>query len=376
MYALRSALRCVIELGDDAPTSLIRWLQRARRKGLLGTAHLHPNGARAGDEAGATVAWVGSVGTLADVARHLPGRLVVNAHFFAITPWEQPSPHAVLGDPVGATARSGLVTVPPVARRAALLHDGTRWRTAVLDPNELVTEVPGVPKGARPVARFVRSAQHPNRVHTDRVSGIVDLAIVDRTVVGRFEGGGAPIPPTGWVLRFEAPLPRDTLSALRRGVPVRHRLAAWPSVRTVVQGGPRLVSHGRVVCDDATLNDEGFVSHETPASPVPSVFPADAARTRAARLGVGVRADGTLVVIAVEGRSSRDDGVAEVARGATLVELAGLLVEAGAVEGINLDGGGSVQAYLGSGALLRGADQRGTDHARYVRLVPTGLAFA
>ena len=57
--------------------------------------------------------------------------------------------------------------------------------------------------------------------------------------------------------------------------------------------------------------------------------------------------------------------------GATLVELAELLSEAGAVDAINLDGGGSTQLfYMGGSATVPG-NRYGIPGVRFERLVPS-----
>lgn len=53
------------------------------------------------------------------------------------------------------------------------------------------------------------------------------------------------------------------------------------------------------------------------------------------RTVVGVREDGTVLLIAIDGRQPA------ISNGASLADLAGILLELGAVDGINLDGGGS-----------------------------------
>ena len=59
---------------------------------------------------------------------------------------------------------------------------------------------------------------------------------------------------------------------------------------------------------------------------------------------VGVRADGTVLLIAVDGRQPA------ISNGASLADLAGILLELGAVDGINLDGGGSTTFITTNGS--------------------------
>jgi hypothetical protein len=53
------------------------------------------------------------------------------------------------------------------------------------------------------------------------------------------------------------------------------------------------------------------------------------------RTAVGIRPDGSVVLVTVDGRQ------ASLSRGATLAELASILITQGASQGLNLDGGGS-----------------------------------
>ena len=61
----------------------------------------------------------------------------------------------------------------------------------------------------------------------------------------------------------------------------------------------------------------------------------------------------------------------------TLYELAEIMCILGAVDALNLDGGGSTQMFVGGGGqLLRPGDRRGIPLAAYDRPVPTALVFS
>lgn len=68
-------------------------------------------------------------------------------------------------------------------------------------------------------------------------------------------------------------------------------------------------------------------------------FPGDIARGRAPRTALGIKADGKILLLVVDGRQSHSIG-------ATLGETAQLLQRFGAVNGFNLDGGGSSELVL------------------------------
>ena len=68
-------------------------------------------------------------------------------------------------------------------------------------------------------------------------------------------------------------------------------------------------------------------------------FPNDIARGRAPRTALGIKPDGKILLLVVDGRQSHSIG-------ATLTETAQLLKRFGAVNGFNLDGGGSSELVL------------------------------
>ncbi|MBI2842175.1 MAG: phosphodiester glycosidase family protein [Armatimonadetes bacterium] len=92
---------------------------------------------------------------------------------------------------------------------------------------------------------------------------------------------------------------------------------SWDSVVNAVGGGPWLVRGGSVMVD---TEEQGF-------KPTFSLFCHP-------RTAAGITASGELLLVAVDGRQC-------VSRGMTLPEMAELLKKLGAVEAINLDGGGS-----------------------------------
>lgn len=83
---------------------------------------------------------------------------------------------------------------------------------------------------------------------------------------------------------------------------------------------------------------------------------------RAPRTALAVRADGALLFIVIDGRSSHS-------RGATLDELADMLVALGAWDAINLDGGGSSAMVVNGAVINRPSDAAGQRRVRSVLML-------
>ena len=64
------------------------------------------------------------------------------------------------------------------------------------------------------------------------------------------------------------------------------------------------------------------------------------------RTAAGIRADGTLLLVVVDGRQP-------VSQGVDLEQLAALMLDLGAEEALNLDGGGSSSLFVNGGLLNR-----------------------
>ncbi|MBO4548852.1 MAG: phosphodiester glycosidase family protein, partial [Abditibacteriota bacterium] len=130
-----------------------------------------------------------------------------------------------------------------------------------------------------------------------------------------------PIPPGCFVLSAGGELGTRLCEVLRPGDTVTLTLGLsdeWNGVVNAAGGGPRLVRNGAV---SVTGDREGFK--------------ADILEGRAPRSAIGFSADRkTLIIMTVDGRQKHSQG-------ATLNELAELMIRAGARDAMNLDGGGS-----------------------------------
>jgi len=273
----------------------------------------------------------------------------VNGGFFAPT-----------GDPVGVLAIDGELLSEPVDGRSALLLSPAeppriaqvRYRGRIT-VNGRSREIDGIDRtrglipacggrgGDVPTIRpnalltctdsselVVLSPSYGARPPAEGgVEAIVRDGVVTRVRppgVGGVPREGVLLTGTGDAARFlrNTALPRSKAD-VRQSILVRGRPVDMAGL-TAVGGGPRILSAGRVA---VAARAEGF-------APLPSFFQSFVAG-RQPRTLAGVRADGTLLLVTVDGRAPGWSA------GMTLPEAARLMRSLGASDALNLDGGGS-----------------------------------
>ena len=128
----------------------------------------------------------------------------------------------------------------------------------------------------------------------------------------------------------------DALARVRRGdrIAVDQTLGSRMAdeARLVVGAGPLLLENGRV---NVRVREEAIAP--------------DIAFGRAPRTGAGVTADGTVLLMVVDGRSQNSAGM-------TLKEFAQYMKRFGAVSAVNFDGGGSSEMVLDGRIMNRPSD--------------------
>jgi exopolysaccharide biosynthesis protein len=117
----------------------------------------------------------------------------------------------------------------------------------------------------------------------------------------------------------------------------RQQDAQWRRAYSIVGGGPQLIKSGKIAITDVQekMTAPGFATDRHP-------------RTAIAKLG-----SGKLILVTVDGRQ------AGLSVGMSLQALSELLLEFGAVEAINLDGGGSTTMVVQNKVVNRPSDQTG-----------------
>ena len=125
----------------------------------------------------------------------------------------------------------------------------------------------------------------------------------------------------------------------------------WVEAFDSLAGGPNLVTSGKVnVTGECEGFDSAFVNNQHP------------------RTAMGIKQDGTLLLLTVDGRTER-------ATGMSLAALAEYLVSLGAIHAINLDGGGSTTAYVRGEGVVNFPSDNGVSDAGGERPVSTVLGL-
>lgn len=273
------------------------------------------------------------------IARRHGATAAVNGGFFsAETPY--------VGDPALVYAFRGNVVSEPQRSRAALALWEERGRQAAYIGHP---EWEAYAMWGRPSHRIDLNGVNRGRGDEDvvwfnplchrstlTVPGGTEVVVAGGRVVNVRDGyGDSTIPATGGVLSFSAARWK-TLPARSRprvGDPFRAvtRLVGdgdaevWRRAEYVVNGIPALVHEGAPIPPGAWHEQglkEGFTVKKHP------------------RTAIGWTTDGTWILVVVDGRQEK------ISMGIDLPDLARFMIELGAVEAMNLDGGGSSTMVL------------------------------
>ncbi len=250
------------------------------------------------------------------------------------------------GDPLGCLMVAGEVANEPDPQHtcAGFTADGTLLFDRVRLDGAAVT-----PDGGAPIDGVNRERRadelivyRPSFDQTTRTNAFGAEAIVSGGVVterGDLRGNSS-IPRNGFVLSGHGRARLWILQALAPGTPVSVRLGfvsssadgRWLRVVHAIGGGPRLLAGGAVA-------DEGFAS--------------TLVERRHPRTAMGVLPDGRIVLLVVDGRSPSHS------LGMTLLELATEMRRLGAVDAMNLDGGGSSTMVVNGRVVNLPSDETG-----------------
>ena len=268
----------------------------------------------------------------------------VNADFFRIPE----------GITVGAHVEGGAVVVSPSERPVfAVARDGSLWigrawlrGSAVLGSRSLPVTRVNTP-GATDTALALFDEWYGEPVSVGEGGVLIRLAAAGAEGRGRVASigasDGAVRTSAGSVLLSADPAAAARLRSIRRQTPVRWDVRLYPrgvergerAASEAVGGFPVLLERGRPAPAIGETN-EGFGAARHP------------------RTAIGYDASGSRVLlVTVDGRQP------PYSDGMTLPELAGLMIRLGAVEALNLDGGGSTTMVVGGRIVNRPSDTSG-----------------
>ncbi len=296
----------------------------------------------------------------------LDGELLggTNSTFFLNFPEEYSALHSAMNEPVSLLVEDGKTRQIKTFKRAAfvLSQAGEAFITTRVG-NRLNSDVL-VFEGESASTNYFDKA-HKSFRENKFGPLFFGAAVVGNSIVETFEEIAVEVPPAGWLTgdseafggRIE---PTDAVDVLVRRpgelaeVPVRHAFAI----------GPLLMEDGEIVPLEKSREEFKSIEMNKPLTfeetsvlsrtmmpdalldcPVrgvpPTRFPYDWNVTRAPRSAIGVKEDGSVVVVVVDGRADVAHSV-----GATLAELAVIMKSIGCRDAMNMDGGGSSVMFV------------------------------
>jgi len=271
-----------------------------------------------------------------EIARRTGALAATNGGFFGTS-----------GDPLGCLMVAGEIFSEPDPQRSCagftddgvILFDRVHFEASVTTPAGNVS-IDGVNRDRRADELLLYQPSFDQSTHTNAfgaeavISGGVVTAVIDLR-------GNAVIPRDGFVLSGHGRSRQWILQMLQPGTPVSVTLrfapesgdARWEHVVHAVGGGPRLLIKGQIA------GSEGL--------------PATLVEHRHPRTAIGVLGDGRIMLLVVDGRQPPHS------LGMTIAELAMELQRLGAVEAMNLDGGGSSTMVVAGRIVNMPSDEAG-----------------
>lgn len=245
-------------------------------------------------------------------------------------------PEDYIGTPLGLLIDQGVVRALPLFNKPALAfcRDGSlQIREANLNKGLSVRVAGGEWLQFDGGDRNLTDAQRP--VYYDLMHGLDELPLAGR-VAFRFAGrqiisvhqdqDSLPTLPVGLTVVVPA---QQVPAGWVAGAEVEYALPGWDEVSDAIEAGPKLVRDGQISIEMEQGGWKNDASIRTQAARL------DYTHMRGPKIGVGLGADGELLVVAINGRIRESVG-------ATHGELAQILLEMGAQRAMGFDPGGSV----------------------------------
>ena len=289
--------------------------------------------------------------------------VAVNSSFFIMDRFDCSTPYDIIGTPFGMTVEKGVVSVPPLFDREALLvKEGGNASVTV----PLLSEMEIVING-----RTFLSGQNavffsrPGVRKTGRFSGM-ELVIIGRRVAAVHHGGRTFVPSSGFVLRISE---NDESFSVSPGDRVDY--CNYRDVLFGVQTGNSVVINS--IKTDRFLSPFYNIRKLWSTSYPPSLYPLGFDSDRAPRTAIGEDKNGKPMIVWAEGAAKFGYHPGDCSCGATLAEMSEICAGLGMKNGVNLDGGGSSQILLNGQRSLKISDRNAEDCSEAERAVPIGI---
>lgn len=304
--------------------------------------------------------------------------------------------HSGYGDAIGLIVAENTILRPPIYKRGCILYDGQQWKIDTISMHDITIVIPDDiylapdnsgthlfhlnPDESQPIAIYTRAGnitEHGQPLDRTRLEmDRIEFVIVNRQVVSWKQGGGLRIPQNGFILSLQKDaLPEEILDNIRHDAwieyvftnPNRH-------IKHGLQTGPILLNNGQVIIEHSFTQEEFWASRQIDNKRVIGISPVNmnvnADTGRKARTALGIKADGDLVLVVIDG-CERNYGTELDSAGATLDELTILLKQNGAIHALNLSGEGSTHLFVNSGLYNVPSDRRGQHGVVYERMIPS-----
>jgi hypothetical protein len=380
---------------QERAAKILSWLKAEDQLWLKTSSHYIPSRADFSDfQTQLNSVAVGRVGFLRRFVEKERYRVAFNTAYFLLEHDDFFSHHSALGDPYNMAVHQGHIVRPPLYRRGTFWRgeDGL-WHTVRIGMDDIRLIFPHDPDwqfqfmvnpiDEAEVAVYTRhhGVESEDRVigHTPTAVGRVEFTVIDRHIVGWKRNGNLIIPQNGFVLSFASNfLSQDHFKNIIHNRNLNYSFLSpnLHGMQEAIQCGPLLIQNGEPVLTEDVFSQEQFwisrvLNDEYVIGLVPSDYPTDIDITRAGRVGIGINEQQEIVLVAVSGVNSGFNFQNTDSSGSTLSELTNELLEAGAIEAINLDGGGSSQLFLEGGLVTRPGDRRGLSGIIYERMIPS-----
>jgi hypothetical protein len=339
---------------------------------------------------------IGRCDFIRNFVQSLEREAVFNTSYFLHEHDDLTSYHSGYGDAIGLIVAEKTILRPPIYNRGCLLYNGENWTietigmqdVTIIIPDDilLTSDTSGTyqfhlnPHESHPITVYTRAGNiHRNGQPLDRTpleKDRIELVIVNRQVVSWKQGGGLRIPQNGFVLSVtKDALPQQVIDNMRNDAWIEYSFTNPERViKQGLQTGPILLKDGAPVIHQALEKEDFWASRIVDKKRVTGISPVNmnvyANAGRKARTAIGIKPDGSLVLVVIDGCESDYQTPLDSA-GATFEELTHILEQHRAIDALSLSGAGSTHLFVKGGLYNVPSERRGHHGIVYERMLPS-----